>query len=123
MALRHSALLFACRRASSVTSSTSTSFSFFSTSSSSSSDKGEGSVHFDDGSGEKLAEVLDHALVSELEKEEEEEDEEREREEKAKRVLNDDNKKHHHPAGQRGEAQGLLLRQQQYLRGIGPHQP
>lgn len=62
------ALACACRhRLASSTSTSSCSFllRFFSTSS----DRGgdEGSVHFDDGSGEKLAEVLDHALVSESE--------------------------------------------------------
>jgi hypothetical protein len=52
---------------STVTSSSSLLLRRFSTSS----DKGEGSVHFDDGSGEKLAEVLDHALVRERERERE----------------------------------------------------
>ena len=73
-ALRHSAATALASRlrslaspaALSETASTSTSLSssffvrFFSTSSERG---GEGSVHFDDGSGEKLAEVLDHALV------------------------------------------------------------
>ena len=76
-ALRHSAATaLACRLRSSATSTATSSSAAAAASSSSSSSSssfvrfstsseraGEGSVHFDDGSGEKLAEVLDHALV------------------------------------------------------------
>ena len=83
-ALRHSSAALASALRSSSTSSTSTSSTsssfllrFFSTSPDSGG--GEGSVHFDDGSGEKLAEVLDHALVRYKENEVEFIERERER--------------------------------------------
>jgi len=72
---RSAATALACALRSSSSSAPSTSSTVTSSSSlllrrfSTSSDKGEGSVHFDDGSGEKLAEVLDHALVRERERE------------------------------------------------------